>query len=132
MSRNTDITLRVKERMGRGDITKARLAELAGLSRPTVSRRLSGSVWQLDELEAVADALHVSWNWLVTGEGNAESPHPDGPGGGVVRHQGLEPRTRWYAEIPSSEEAVEEGQATVVPLFPAAPKRDDDDQEKAA
>ena len=94
MSRNTDITLRVKERMGRGDITRTDLAVLAGLSRPTVSRRLSGGIWQLDELEAVAEALHVDWNWLMTGEGNAENPHPDGPGGGVVRHQGLEPRTR--------------------------------------
>ena len=123
MSRNTDITLRVKERMGRGDITRTELAVLAGLSRPTVSRRLSGGIWQLDELEAVAEALHVDWNWLMTGEGNAESPHPDGPGGGVVRHQGLEPRTRWYGESPRPPELW----ATVVPMFPAPPQPTDDE-----
>ena len=122
MSRNTDITLRVKERMGRGDITRTELAVMAGLSRPTVSRRLSGGIWQLDELEAVAEALNVDWNWLMTGEGNAENPHPDGPGGGVVRHQGLEPRTRWYVENPRTEGRWGE----VVPMFVPSPQFGDE------
>lgn len=102
-SRNHDITLRIKERMGRGDLTKTNLADVTGLSRPTISRRLSGGIWQLDELEAVAEALHINWNWLMTGEGNAENPHPEGPDGGTVRHQGLEPRTRWFGETPSTQ-----------------------------
>lgn len=119
-SKNRDITLRIKERMGRGDLTKTNLADMTGLSRPTISRRLSGGVWQLDELELVAEALRIRWNWLVTGEGNAENPHPDGPGGGdSVRHRGLEPRTHWFREPPRSEDLW--GQ--VVPLF--APQGDD-------
>lgn len=94
-SRNTEITLRIKERLGRGDLSRTDLAEMTGINRSTISRRLSGGVWQLDELETIADALHIRWNWLVTGEGNAENPHPEGPGGGdSVRHRGLEPRTR--------------------------------------
>lgn len=80
---NREITLRIKERLGRGDLTRTNLADMTGISRPTVSRRLSGGVWQLDELELVAQALHLNWNWLVTGEGNAENPHPGNPGGGL-------------------------------------------------
>lgn len=112
---NREITLRIKERLGRGDLTRTNLADMTGISRPTLSRRLSGGVWQLDELELVAQALHINWNWLVTGEGNAENPHPEGPDGGTtVRHQGLEPRTRWYVETPRSRGA------DVIPLRPAA------------
>lgn len=109
---NREITLRIKERLGREDLTRTNLADMTGISRPTLSRRLSGGVWQLDELELVAQALHINWNWLVTGEGNAENPHPEGPGGGTVRHQGLEPRTRWYVETPRIRGAE------VIPLRP--------------
>lgn len=75
-SRNTQITLRIKERMGRGDLTKTDLADMTGISRPTISRRLSGGSWQTDELETIADALGIRWNWLVTGEGDPEEPQP--------------------------------------------------------
>lgn len=80
MSRNAEITLRIKERMGRGDITRTDLADMTGISRPTISRRLGGGIWQADELEIITDALGVRWNWLMTGEGAAEEPHPDGHG----------------------------------------------------
>lgn len=72
-SRNTEITLRIKERLGRGDLTRTNLADMTGISRPTISRRLSGGAWQTDELETIADALGIRWNWLVTGEGDPEN-----------------------------------------------------------
>ena len=37
--------------------------------------------------------------WLMTGKTNG--PHPAGPDGGVVRRQGLEPRTRWLTACPA-------------------------------
>ena len=45
----------------------------------------------------IAERTGVDDYWLMTGR-DARSPRPDGPGGGdgVVRHQGLEPRTRWF------------------------------------
>ena len=67
-------------------------AELLGTSRRTVSRIESGvKVPTRPELVAWAFATGVDLHWLETGE----APSPDGDGASVVRHQGLEPRTRW-------------------------------------
>ncbi len=51
------------------------------------------------DMVGVVDSIHqglgVERSWLMWGV--AENPRPEGPGGGsVVRHQGLEPRTRWF------------------------------------
>ncbi len=82
-------------------LTKAR--KVAGLSQTEmaeaidISRRSVGS-YESGESEpkrhvvlAWAMATGVDGFWLLTGE----APDPDGPGASVlVRHQGLEPRTR--------------------------------------
>jgi hypothetical protein len=44
------------------------------------------------KLLAWAMATGAHYQWLETGN----APTDDGEGGSVVRHQGLEPRTRWY------------------------------------
>lgn len=76
---------------------------------------ISPRVWQNAEdgrsirdevqvLAAIAGYLEVDRDWLVWGGPlNAENPHPDGPDGGTVRHQGLEPRTRWFGETTTSQ-----------------------------
>lgn len=78
-------------------LTQQQLAELMGVSRRTVvyaetgekaPRRPTVAAWSL--------ATGVPMVWLETGE----TPAGDNPdGGGVVRHQGLEPRTRWFGAL---------------------------------
>lgn len=83
-------------------LTKAR--KVAGLSQGEIAdaidiSRRSVSAYELGDSEpkrhvvlAWAMATGVDGFWLLTGE----TPDPDGPGVSVfVRHQGLEPRTRW-------------------------------------
>ncbi len=60
-----------------------------------ISRRLSGqTALNTDELELIENVTGISAAYLLTGI--EETPAgPNGPdGGSVVRHQGLEPRTR--------------------------------------
>lgn len=95
---------------------------------------ISARVWQNAEdgrsirdevhvLASIAEHLNVDRDWLVWGGPlNGENPHPEGPGGGTVRHQGFEPRTRWYVENPSTEEL----RAEVVPLFVPSPQFGDE------
>ncbi len=60
---------------------------------------LSVTRWEREQRTPKAHVL-MSWalvcgvdlNWLETGE----APPPDGGGASIVRHQGLEPRTRWF------------------------------------
>ena len=59
----------------------------------------SGAAKKPAMLAYIAQQLHVDEAWLRDGGpmAAAGNPRPDGPdGGGVVRHQGLEPRTRWF------------------------------------
>ena len=77
---------------------------------------ISARVWQNAEdgrsirseravLAAIALAFGVDRDWLLWGGAlNAENPHPEGPGGGTVRHQGLEPRTHWYEQTGRSQQ----------------------------
>jgi transcriptional regulator with XRE-family HTH domain len=55
-------------------------------------------------VDAISAQLGVDRTWLMWG-GRSEAPHPGGPGEGLredlVRHQGLEPRTRWLSVAPS-------------------------------
>lgn len=71
---------------------QSELAEIAGVSRKSISN------WEIGKTEprraaliAISFATGVSLEWLETGKTPAGSPD----GGGVVRHQGLEPRTHW-------------------------------------
>lgn len=68
------------------------LAEAIGVSRATLANTEQGTRDpRRGELIAIAFATGVELGWLETGE----TPGGDDPAGGdVVRHQGLEPRTR--------------------------------------
>ena len=72
------------ERLGVGTATVQR-AE-AGLTKP---RRTTFMAWSL--------ATGVDLHWLETGE--APSPDDGDGASAAVRHQGLEPRTRWFGVL---------------------------------
>ena len=70
----------------------------------------SGAAQKPAMLRYIAEQLHVSEKWLRDGGpmAHAENPRPDGPdGGSVVRHQGLEPRTRWFGAFPSDQRILQ-------------------------
>ncbi len=79
------------------EVTGLDMAEFAneiGVSRQTVGNAELGKVTPRKiMLKAWSMRTGVPIEWLETGTTN---PHQDGPDGGldVVRHQGLEPRTR--------------------------------------
>lgn len=79
-------------------LEQSELAELAGLSRKSISRYETGlSTPRRPALIAIALATGVDLTWLETGK----APAGDNPGGGgSVGHQGLEPRTRWFGTKP--------------------------------
>ena len=72
-------------------LQQAELAELTGLSRTAIANIERGSAnARRSSITLIAFATGVSRDWLE----NGETPTGDNPGGGgVVRHQGLEPRT---------------------------------------
>lgn len=77
-------------------LEQTELASDLGISRQTVTNYERGHV-QPRKAVVMAWAMRtgVPVEWIL----NGESPRPDrGPDGGsrVVRHQGLEPRTRWF------------------------------------
>ena len=74
-------------------MTQTELADQMGVSRRTIGNCETGAkVPRRPTLAAWSLATGVPLVWLETGE----TPSPgDGDGASVVRHQGLEPRTRW-------------------------------------
>lgn len=117
------VARRLRGALAELQISHAEAGRRIDINPSGMSRRMKGKhPWDLDELQLLADTCGVDITYVLTGIRNAENPHPEGPGGGVVRHQGLEPRTRWYGEQPSSDELW----APVVPMFPAAPQPDED------
>lgn len=78
-------------------ISQAELARAIAVSRNTVSNAEGGRVAPRQiVLNAWSLATGVPLAWIQHGEAANEQPRPDGPDGAVdVRHQGLEPRTRW-------------------------------------
>lgn len=86
-------------------LSQSELAERMGISRRTISRNESGDfTLRRPQMIAWAMATGVSLEWLETGE----APRPSDEGPRVVRHQGLEPRTRWFGDSA--------GEATVTAL----------------
>ena len=108
---NAQVGELVHQHMWRNKVTQTALAGVLGIGQPGVARKLRGErPFTIDELLAVAAYLNLPITELVP---NAENPHPEGPdGGNEVRHQGLEPRTRWYVENASTRGAE------VIPLRP--------------
>lgn len=87
----------VRALMGRHRISQTDLAVWLGVNQTAISARLRGATeWKVSEIEKVAEGFGVHPSELMGGY--ATNPRPDGPGGGglrIVRHRGLEPRTRW-------------------------------------
>lgn len=108
---NAQVGELVHQHMWRNKVTQTALAGVLGIGQPGVARKLRGErPFTIDELLAVAAYLNLPITELVP---NAENPRPEGPDGGeTVRHQGLEPRTRWYGAIPRSHDAE------IIPLRP--------------
>ena len=81
-----------KARKVRG-MSQSQMAEAIDVSRKSISAYEAGTTRPKRHVVlAWAMATGVDGYWLLTGE----APDPNGPGASVlVRHQGLEPRTRW-------------------------------------
>ena len=80
---------------------QAELAEALGLEQSALSKRLRGERgWSVSEVLIAARHLGTTISYLA---GETDNPHPDQDpdGDGGVRHQGLEPRTRWLNSSPS-------------------------------
>ena len=82
----------VRAEMARYGITQVRLGQVLGITQQSVSRKRSGRTpYTIDELELVAPLFGMTADELLAA---ARDPRQGDPGGGMVRHQGLEPRTR--------------------------------------
>ena len=87
-----DFLRKAREHAG---LEQTELAAELGISRGTVTNYERGHVKPRKAVVmawAMRTGVPVEW---ITSQG-AESPRTDGPGGGTVRHQGLEPRTHWF------------------------------------
>jgi transcriptional regulator with XRE-family HTH domain len=83
---------RLRKAREQSGLEQADLARDLGVSRNTVGNYEGGRVSpRRPVLVAWALRTGVQLSWLVTGEAG---PRPGVPDEGVVRHQGLEPRTR--------------------------------------
>ena len=88
-----DLADRMRKSLRIADLGVAEMAEYLGVSRNTVSTWINGRITpsvQTQRLWAIRTGVPLAW--LQTG---VLAPRdPDDDGGGAVRHQGLEPRTR--------------------------------------
>ena len=95
---NAVVARRVRGLRAEFDITQAELGRQLGIKTASVSERLRGvTKFDINELPVLADVFGVSIEYLLglTDERENRNPRPAVPDGGAVRHQGLEPRTRW-------------------------------------
>lgn len=76
-------------------LTQTELANMLDTTQLSITRYERGKrVPKSAILMAWSAVTGVDYHWLETGE--APSPDGDGASAVVVRHQGLEPRTRWF------------------------------------
>lgn len=74
--RSRQIVRRIKEQMGGHDMSRQELADRTGINRVTLTRRLNNQLpITIDEVELIAEALDVDFDWLITGLGE---PFPPG------------------------------------------------------
>ena len=86
----------IRALMGRHRVSQKMMAAWLGLPQSQISKRLAGGAeWRLSEIFRVAEAFDVPAGLLLGG--NTKAPRREGVGLPIdaVRHQGLEPRTRW-------------------------------------
>lgn len=89
-----DVADRMRKALRVSGVGVQEMADYLGVARNTVSTWINGKIDpSVQTLRLWALRTGVPFEWLQTGE----DPRPDNPGGGLstVRHQGLEPRTRW-------------------------------------
>ncbi len=80
---------RLRKARDHAGLSQAELADAIGVSRNSISSYETGSIQpRRIVLNAWSLTTGVPLAWITTGE------MPDGDDG--VRHQGLEPRTRWF------------------------------------
>lgn len=87
------------------------LALALNISLAGLYRKLNGGTWKPNEIELVCRRYDVQPNDVFSGQPVVDGRRltvadvrvepdgdkgPDGNGGAKVRHQGLEPRTRWF------------------------------------
>jgi transcriptional regulator with XRE-family HTH domain len=92
-------------RVHAGHHNAASAALAAGVSRQNWANWERGKPMRHADalLSQIAHAMGVDEGWLRHGGELRKAPHPDGPDEGlhelVVRHQGLEPRTRCFSVL---------------------------------
>lgn len=85
-------------------LTQGEMAERLGVTTATVQRTESGHTRpRRTTVMAWSMATGVNLRWLETGEA---PPSGGDDGAGKVRHQGLEPRTRWFTVVPGQRTAI--------------------------
>lgn len=99
---NDVVAEEVRALMARRRMSQDTVAKALGISQSQLSKRLLGKVvFDLGEVQKLADFFAVDVAELVTGTTHRRPPTGGPDGGNVadlsgVRHQGLEPRTRWF------------------------------------
>lgn len=92
---------RMSKAMRYADVSRAEMADYLGVGQSTVTSWTTDRIvpgLQTQRLWALRCGVGLEWLQGV----EQRTPHPDGPdGGSEVRHQGLEPRTRWLSAIDS-------------------------------
>jgi transcriptional regulator with XRE-family HTH domain len=77
------VSRRLRGQLAEMKISAVRLADMIGMSRAAIGRRLLGeTALNTDELAAISRATGISLSYLTTGI--AMSPQPGGPDGGYV------------------------------------------------
>jgi transcriptional regulator with XRE-family HTH domain len=70
---------RIKKALEEANVSQAKLAELLGVSRASVSERLSkgSEIDSIEFLTAVVSLTGYDFNWLLTGEGDGSKVIPN-------------------------------------------------------
>lgn len=96
----------IRGEMAKLQISQAKAAAVLGIAQQSLNRKVRGvTPFTLDELDALAGTIRMpAYRVLQAAYELAETQDASASGlgeSGMVRHQGLEPRTRWFgaAEI---------------------------------
>lgn len=106
----TTVAARARGLLAERRMKQAELGMAMGITRSGINNRLTGAKdFDLNELPALADALDTSIEYLMglTESRESKNPRPENRTGADVRHQGLEPRTRWITRRLGRRDAVE-------------------------
>lgn len=99
---NREITMRIKALIDKKEISPSAFAKLIGFSQSNLSKVLRGDRNVPSNLiSAICDNLNVSYNWIVTGEGNmlVEEANKEAPAVASENTKGAVP---YYGNLPVS------------------------------